>query len=475
MNILNHDNNQNDLKKSSSRESAHEAQNTHHPTSAAIRRMMTGRLSPRTPQQILWLQRTMGNQYVQQLIQRQEGDDTEQELPRGILGMQAFDDIPWQQYLDAVPTYEVIAGATGAELSSGSLETRSEYMWRQQQMSFTDAARQLAGRRPVGDEAHPTQSAHQDPTQAYSRRVGLSFLAYDYAPVTNNRFFGRDSSDLSDIRGMMQQGSTFRNAFEAEFAESPHLEANPTAQHIGELIRETVRQMRQSMPRDQIGELVVHFSGHGSEGGMVGVDGEVFSASQLRAVGEFARGQGVHLVVIMDICFSGNASSEAQDSALEDISRRSNNLPQDQRQGADTLILATRALIRESMLLSTLAQRVTNTAYFNGITATQFRDNVVPLIGPLRDQVDYFANVLNHTQERMPSMDPVPPDQLATLQNLIARAQANLVPARMRGREGTMNNVQGLGIFLDRASDVVNILIERGRQMVAGVSRVRTP
>lgn len=424
---------------------------------------------PLSAQNVLWLQRMVGNRAVQELVQRdlEDEDDTDTDLPRGILGMREWDDFEQRlRYLEATPAFEVIAGATGAETSDGRLEQRAEYLWRREHIRFTEGARQLAGQRPLQDDAHPTQSPHQAPGQTYSHRTGLSFLAYDYPPVINDRFFRRNSDDLSDIRGMMRQGSTFRRAFEAEFEQPPQIVENPAAQTIEDRIRGTVEQMRSSMPDGQIGELVVHFSGHGSNGGMIGVDGNPFTREQIRAVGESARRQGIHIVFIMDICFSGNAVSEAQSSATASLLNRANSLPTAEMQAVYGVLGTAQTLIHQSMQVSERAEALSNAAYFHGIRARDFRANVAPLIQPLRDQLARFTQALNPTEDYQTSMDPLPAGDLEELRTMVEQAQANLAPDRVRGRAGVENNVERLGTLLDRACDVINTLIQRGQQMI---------
>lgn len=338
---------------------------------------------------VLHLQRTLGNQTVQRLLVNREQDqapaaDTDPPGPahRSYSDedlIEIFGEFEPSTPRPEVPTYEVIAGSTGAGLSRRHLQRRAAGRWHRHRIPFTQAARQAAGEDPASmDESIPTQSPHLPVAsgQPYDHRWALTFFAWDY----------QDSHDLPDIRTNLRAGSPFRSALEGEFSRTFEVE-NPTATTIvsrtNGLLDDLVNEV---MYQEQIAELVIVFSGHGANGGMTGVDEQQVSSQQLHEIGERAQGMGIHIVFIMDICHAGNAVNAAQGAALEDVRARLGELPTEQADALGPRLNSLSDTMVHAGLVNIAAEAVAVANHYHG-AADSFQANVVPLFGALDDSL----------------------------------------------------------------------------------------
>jgi hypothetical protein len=161
-----------------------------------------------------------------------------------------------------VPTFEVISATTSAQLSRGELEQEVGRLWTREQIGFTEAARQAAETNSATRQgsAVPTQSANFEPDQSYSQRWMLGFYAYDYE---------KGGSDLPAVKKLLRRGSGIQRSAESDFDQVFPFE-NPSGAQISSEINEKSRHLRRRLERQETGELVVFFSGHGAGRSIMG-------------------------------------------------------------------------------------------------------------------------------------------------------------------------------------------------------------
>jgi hypothetical protein len=210
-----------------------------------------------------------------------------------------------------VPTFEVISATTSAQLSRGELEREVGRLWTREQIGFTEAARQAAETDSATRQgsAVPTQSANFEPDQSYSRRWMLGFYAYDYE---------KGGSDLPYLKKLLRRGSGFQRSVQSDFDQVFPFE-NPSGAQISSEINEKSRHLRRGLERQESGELVVFFTGHGSGRSIMGADGKSVAWSELSSLASLAQDLGIHTVYVLDTCRAGSLASLAQLAAQDDI------------------------------------------------------------------------------------------------------------------------------------------------------------
>ena len=265
-----------------------------------------------TPLQTKIIQKTPASNTI---IQRDE--ESEEGLAPDIQAL--LDQIGIHQ--TEVPPMTAIVAATGAELSSGSLEEDIERLWRRERIPFVQAARMAASRdysaSRDSDEAHAMASPDVTPEQGYALKWALSMYAYDY----------QRGRDLPEIRRLLYQGSPFQQSLAAD---TDHIirVSNPTASDITTQIVEAIWALALALPENQIGELVVHFSGHGGEGGISGVDGEFVSRESLTRYALWAADHSVHITYVIDACLTGDLVQNAIGQASNRLAPSLRDLPE---------------------------------------------------------------------------------------------------------------------------------------------------
>ena len=223
---------------------------------------------------------------------------------------------------EEAPPMTAIVAATGAELSSGTLEEDIERLWRRQRIPFVQAARMAASRdysaSRDSDEAHAMASPDVSPEQGYALKWALSMYAYDY----------QTNRDIPEIQRLLYQGSPFQQSLAAD---TDHIirVRNPTANDITTQIGEAIWALALALPENQIGELVVHFSGHGGEGGILGVDGESVSRDTLTSYAQLASEQSVHITYVIDACLTGDLVQTAITQASNRLAPSLRDLPEE--------------------------------------------------------------------------------------------------------------------------------------------------
>ena len=210
-----------------------------------------------------------------------------------------------------VPTFEVISATTSAQLSQGELEREIGNLWTRERIGFTEAARQAAetDSASLQGSAVPTQSANFEPDQPYSQRWMLGFYAYDYQT---------GGSDLPYLKKLLRRGSGFQRSVESDFDHVFPVE-NPSGAQISSQINEKSRHLRRGLERQETGELVVFFTGHGSGRSIMGADGTSVAWSELASLAGLAQDLGIHTVYVLDTCRAGSLASLAQLAAQDDI------------------------------------------------------------------------------------------------------------------------------------------------------------
>lgn len=211
-----------------------------------------------------------------------------------------------------VPTFEVISATTSAQLSQGELEQEVGRLWTRDQIGFTAAARQAAETDSATRQgpAIPTQSASFEPDQSYSQRWMLGFYAHDYEK-------GSGGGDLPALKKLLRRGSGFQQSVQSDFDQVFPFE-NPSGAKISSEINQKGRHLRRGLERQEIGELVVFFTGHGGGRSILGTDGTSVHWSELASLASLAQDFGVHTVYVLDTCRAGSLASLAQLAAQDD-------------------------------------------------------------------------------------------------------------------------------------------------------------
>lgn len=330
------------------------------------------------PQQVLAIQRTLGNQatlrYLRQagVVQRQEsgeggGDDVEipqldPEITRMLEGLFGAD-------REAAPT-EVIASSTGAELTYEGLSPPIGDMWQRQHIEFAEAARQIAAGNTIAPrDSISTQSGQFDDPQGrqFSQRWGM---------VVGNSDYPDTAGDLPAVHTALQAGSPFVSALAGSFDQQRVFE-NLSAADTLSRIRLVIEELMLALQGGQSAELIIYLSGHGSNGDFIGVDYEHVTISDLRELGEMARGYGIHPVIIFDACTAGTAVQTIQERGFTYLQGRIEQLPSEQRTTAQEQLRVVSDLAMWLDAVSFTASNILNTVHF---------DPLSPDIDPLATQ-----------------------------------------------------------------------------------------
>jgi hypothetical protein len=291
---------------------------------------------------ILQLQSLVGNQAVNDLVGQQhvffnhEQVSVPQAFPsiqrqetRGNQAASANRDASADAELDAilatipsppqVPAFEAITSTTGGEYSKTEWEEAMQKSWQRHRFSFTQTARQVAGteepNRPLS-----TEGPRVTPTTPYAKRWTLNLIANNY----------RRGKPLAHIAGFLKKGSPFERSQAAESDRVINVQ-DPTGSAMRSNITDAIMGLFAALPEGQIGELVVYYSGHGTEGRIYGVDWKVLSPGELESLANFARDWNVHIVYIIDSCRSGGFVVLSQAQALKDAQERFKKLPADKQ------------------------------------------------------------------------------------------------------------------------------------------------
>jgi hypothetical protein len=233
-----------------------------------------------------------------------------------------------------VPAFEAITSTTGAERSRGELEDAVKRLWRRERLSFTSAARRVA-REGSGIAADPraAQSQPLAPDAPYAQRWTLNLLAADY----------QTGADVPEVADLLRRGSPFQQMLAAEFDHVMSV-LNPTGNMMRSAIIDAIMELSRVVPQGQHGELAVTFSGHGSNGRIVGVDDGVLLPHDLQLLAGFAAEWDVHIIYVLDTCRAGQLVAFAQAAAIGDVSRRLGDLPAAARSGPQALMNLARRL-----------------------------------------------------------------------------------------------------------------------------------
>ncbi len=280
-----------------------------------------------TPQNAHQLQQQIGNRAVGQLssvgaepesAEQESAEPAEQAEPeeKGAGYTESEIDVilgRTEAFGPDVPTFEVISATTSAQLSHGELEQEVGRLWTREQIGFTEAARQAAETNSATRQgsAVPTQSADFEPDQSYSQRWMLGFYNHDYEK-------GSGGGDLPALKKLLRRGSGFQRSVKSDFDQDFPFENSSGAQ-ISSQINEKGRHLRRGLERQEIGELVVFFTGHGGGGSILGVDGTSVAWSELASLADLAQDFGIHTVYILDTCRAGSLASLAQLAAQDNI------------------------------------------------------------------------------------------------------------------------------------------------------------
>lgn len=412
-----------------------------------------------SPDTVLHLQRILGNQTVQRLLVNRDQDqapaaDTDPPGPAHrsysddelaeIFGEFMAEETP------EVPTYEVIAGSTGAETSRGEVETRAEDLWTRRRVALTEGARQAASSPPASDQTIPTQSPEMPVAsgQPYDLRWSISYFAWDY----------QSSNDLPDIRDMLRARSPFRRALDGEFSNTIEVE-NPTAEDIVSRTQQTLVQMMMvELDEGQIGELVVTFSGHGSNGAMVGVDEQHVEPFQLTEIGELARRNGIHVVFIMDMCYAGRAVSAAQETAATELRDRVDAMPGDQSTLLDAMDVVD-DLVFDLHEVNNGAFHLADANRNHGGVPATFHSVVVTRMNELNSPLSHMGPNLNRLAGLV---DFVGSDELMNVLQHHQTADVYGDPAVMPSNQGAVTtSLRHVADLVDVTNDVVNRIIQQ--------------
>lgn len=202
---------------------------------------------------------------------------------------------------------QVIAGAAGPQDSVGDLTNQAA----NQGMDITEATR--AGTQTLID-SNPMRSPELQQSGGFALRYGVGFLCINYTTMPV----------LTDISGYAQPTSRYRQAFSGMNRSQQY--TDPRSADIRARIPEWIGLVASALPPGRAGELVVSFQGHGEQGGIFGIDGNLITASELAAFARQAEGRRVSLTYILDSCGSGNAVPVFQQRAAERVGEQTPNL-----------------------------------------------------------------------------------------------------------------------------------------------------
>jgi hypothetical protein len=139
----------------------------------------------------------------------------------------------------------------------------------------------------------------------------LGFYAYDYEK-------GSGGGDLPALKKLLRRGSGFQRSVDSDFDQVFPFE-NPSGTQISSEINQKSRHLRRGLERQEIGELVVFFTGHGGGRSILGTDGTSVAWSELSSLANLAQDFGIHTVYVLDTCRAGSLASLAQLAAQDDI------------------------------------------------------------------------------------------------------------------------------------------------------------
>ena len=273
-----------------------------------------------TRDDILRLQSVAGNQAVSGLLEKQQvflaaQENTAQPADAELEALLAKIPSP-----PRVPAFEAITSTTAGEYSRLEWEEAMQKSWRRERLSFTQTARRVAGteaaNRPVSTEGPRTT-----PPAPYAKRWTLNLIATTY----------RRKKPMAHVANFLKKGSPFAQAQAAESDRVINVQ-DPTGAAMRSNISDAVLSLFAALPANQIGELVVYFSGHGTNGRILGVDWKVLSPGDLENLANWARDWNVHIVYILDSCRAGGFVVLSQASAIKEAEERFKKLPADQRQ-----------------------------------------------------------------------------------------------------------------------------------------------
>jgi hypothetical protein len=239
-----------------------------------------------------------------------------------------------------VPAFEAITSTTAGEYSRLEWEEAMQKSWRRDRLSFTQTARQVAGteaaNRPVSTEGPRTT-----PSTPYAKRWTLNLIATTY----------RHKKPMAHVANFLKKGSPFAQAQATESDRVITIQ-EPTCDAMRSNISDAVMAMFAALPANQIGELVVYFSGHGTDGRIWGVDWKKLSPGDLENLANWARDWNVHIVYILDSCRAGGFVVLSQASAIKEAEERFKKLPADQRQTLQQQANAARVLGKQAFAIN---------------------------------------------------------------------------------------------------------------------------
>jgi hypothetical protein len=431
---------------------------TQHQQAEYYQTIQKARLAPMSlsPKNISLLQRTIGNRAIQQLVQEarsapdaQLQRDTETEDPERTQTETDSLDAELDALLDQIfgqapeiPAFEAITSTTAGEYSRGELESEIERLWRRERISFTQAARQTAqNNTPRRRGPRATQSAELQPSVPYAKRWAVNLFAADYQ--------GR--SDLPDVSDLMRRGSPFQRSLAAEFTRVIPVR-NPTASEMQSQIFDAIHDLWLSLEENQIGELVITFSGHGGNGSISGVDWEELSPQDLSNMAEMARDFNIHVIYVLDTCRAGILAGFAQAAAVSDLQERSENLSESQQASIQVQINGIKGLGRFGAQISGYAIRVGDAARDNSRHRTT--ENYLTLFNSLSELFDKVSDFGEHIQQDNPFLEGI--SNLATLREQQSDLLLAIIVAYNGNRSSVNQALRSTAVLLDELNDSIN-------------------
>ena len=219
---------------------------------------------------------------------------------------------------DDVRPPEVIAGSSGAQVSTGENTDQSVMEAIVDKTDVVDEARENAeanDRRYVSSayeaSSNPMQSPNLGQTSDFRVRHGVGFLCWDYEA---------EGEDLPDIEDLKKPTGAYKLAFRG-LDKVRHYE-NPTSRDIVVGIQKAVLEASKALKGRGQAELVVSFQGHGEGGGIRGVDDVMIKSNRLLALAKKAANVRVSVTYMLDACHSGNAVPRFQDHAANVVEER---------------------------------------------------------------------------------------------------------------------------------------------------------
>ncbi|MGD8856445.1 MAG: hypothetical protein PVG33_08975 [Chloroflexota bacterium] len=406
---------------------------------------------PLTPHNVGLMQPLIGNRAIMRLLDSAiQRDDADTEEASGSEPLNS----ELERYLDEigalrdrVPAVEAISATTAAGYSRREFSREIESLWRQQRVSFTEAARHIAQEDTLGRSGpRATQGPRQEAEGGYGQRWSLNLLAADF----------ESGSDLMDIADLARARSDFQQSQLGEFDRVLPVALNPAASEMSSRIRSAVMALWDALESGQNGELVVTYVGHGNRGAIFGVDGEVLSPADLIELSQFAADLDVHILYILDTCRAGNLVSWSQGEAMERAGERIEELPADRQATAEDQLGAARVLGRSAYFIGEL------TVVAGDAIRDYRRQNTSDNLQSLQDALDAVEEKmaeLNHYLfgDEIPENTPSNREALA---NSVLCARITVRTAHQGSAQSCNRAMRYIAQLLDVLNDSINGLLE---------------